>query len=131
MKLFQKASDGGKESGVDAFFLVEIKSLFSIALLRFSNGTREAYHSHAFNALTLWLKGKVREHHIGGATAEWKAGDWKYTPRHVFHQVESIGTTWALTFRGPWMNEWYEYRGSKLLVLTNGRKVVRSYDAAR
>jgi len=47
MRLFQKAKDGGPESPVDGYFLIEIKSLFSIALLKFNNGGRENYHTHA------------------------------------------------------------------------------------
>jgi hypothetical protein len=51
MKFLSKCKDGGPESPVTAYVLVEIKSLFSVMLLHFS-GTREAFHSHAFNALT-------------------------------------------------------------------------------
>src|SRR5271154_4359591 len=60
MKLFKKMRDGGPESPVVGYFLVEIKSLFSVVLLHFG-GTREAFHSHAFNAVTLWLRGRVEE----------------------------------------------------------------------
>ena len=59
MKLFHKSHDGGKNSGVTGYWLIEWKSGFSIVVLRFSKGTREAFHSHAFNALTWWLKGSV------------------------------------------------------------------------
>ena len=50
MKLFHKSHDGGKNSGVTGYWLIEWKSGFSIVVLRFSKGTREAFHSHAFNA---------------------------------------------------------------------------------
>lgn len=59
MKLFRWAHDGGNTSGVKGLFLIEAKCLFSIVLLRFSKGSREAYHTHAFSALTLWLRGEV------------------------------------------------------------------------
>jgi hypothetical protein len=123
MKFFQKAPDGGKDSGSTGYFLVEIKPLFSIVLLHFQ-GTREAYHSHAFNALTLWLKGRVREHLIGGGQKEWGSGQLKYTSRSSFHRVESIGDAWALSFRGPWVDTWREFRDGKFRTLTHGRRLV-------
>jgi quercetin dioxygenase-like cupin family protein len=126
MKLFEKASDGGKDSGVTGYFLIEAKSLFSIVLLRFSKGTREAYHSHAFNAFTIWLKGRILEHDVNEELPAkvFSAGHWKYTPREKFHKVEALETSWALSFRGPWSKTWFEQKGGKLVELTNGRQVV-------
>ncbi len=132
MKLFQKASDGGKHSGVTGFFIVEIKPLFSIVLLRFNKGTREAFHSHAFNALTWFVKGLVVEHRIDpaypGVSVAKSFGPNlkpKFTPRNNYHKVESVETTFALSFRGPWANTWQEYLPSgKFVTLTHGRKEV-------
>ncbi len=124
MRFFEKSHDGGKNSGVTGYFVVEIKPLFSIVLLKFSKGTREAYHNHAFNALTIWLKGSVKEHMLTGETREWKAGQIKFTPRSNFHKVEALADTWALCFRGPWINTWNESRLGKLITLTHGRKEV-------
>jgi hypothetical protein len=132
LKFFQRASDGGKDSGVTGFFFVEIKSLFSVVLLRFNPGTREAFHSHAFNALTWWLKGRVLEHRrvdsescTGFATREFRPSlKPKYTPRENCHQVESIGVSYALSFRGPWSDTWREFKDGKYVTLTHGRKVV-------
>lgn len=53
MKILSKSYDGGPDSGVDGYWLIEIKSWFSIVLLHFNPGTREAFHNHAFNALTV------------------------------------------------------------------------------
>lgn len=124
MKLFSKAADGGKNSGVTGFFLIEWKSLFSIVLLRFAKGTREAYHSHAFNAVTLWLKGRVREHHLWLAPREFTAGQVKYTSRATFHKVEALETTWALSLRGPWVDRWKEFKNGREVTLTHGRKEI-------
>jgi hypothetical protein len=54
-KFFYTKPDGGKDSGVTGYFLIEWKPIFSIGILHFKEGTREAYHNHAFNALTWWL----------------------------------------------------------------------------
>jgi hypothetical protein len=123
MKFLSKCKDGGPESPVTAYVLVEIKSLFSVMLLHFS-GTREAFHSHAFNALTLWLSGSAIERFPRGRTRLWKAGEFKYTPRECFHRVEPQPGTWALSIRGPWAAMWQEVKGKTLTTLGHGRKIV-------
>ena len=130
MKFFKKSYDGGPDSGVTGYWLVEIKPLFSIVLLKFNKGTRDAYHSHAFDAVTLWLKGSVLEHDVyfPDKPDTWKAGDLKFTPRNKIHMVEALTDTWALSFRGPWRDFWYEYKDGKIIELTHGRKVVRVYE---
>lgn len=128
MKLFKKAKDGGPESHVTGFWLIEWKKLFSIVLLRFSDGSRDAYHSHAFNALSWIFKGKLLEY----APNERLIGYYTpslipvYTSRKRFHKVISHGNTWVLSFRGPWSKTWEEYIPStnQSLTLTNGREVV-------
>jgi hypothetical protein len=127
MKFFSKAPDGGADSGVTGYFLVEVKSLFSVVLLRFSKGTREAYHSHAFSAFTVWLKGSILEHDVNGAKPPkfFGSGHWKYTPREKFHKVEALETSWALSFRGPWSDTWQEHKDGKFVTLTHGRQVVK------
>jgi len=127
MKILTAMKDGGPKSHVTGFFLVEIKSLFSVVLLRFAQGTREAFHSHAFNALTFWLRGSVMEEHTTGLYRMWMPGDVKYTPRNCFHKVDSLfGNSWALSFRGPWAKTWKEYlqEEDKFVTLTHGRKIV-------
>lgn len=127
MRVLEVAADGGKDSGVKAYFLFEIKWLCSIAILRFSAGSREAYHSHAFNALTWWLKGSATEFHIDGKTLCWNPS-WvpKITKRTCFHKIIANETTWAFTIRGPWCKTWQEYSNNNVLVtLTNGREIVK------
>lgn len=132
-RFFYKKNDGGKESGVVGYFLIEWKPVFSIGLLRFSAGSREAYHTHAFNAYTWWLKGHVEEeqylHH-----ARWRCDRKtfkpslkpKFTPRDNCHKVIGVKKTWAFTLRGPWEDTWQEYRPTedKMVTLTHGRKEV-------
>ena len=49
----------------------------------------------------------------------------KFTPKTNCHKVISHNDTWALTFRGPWDDIWYEYDkyGNKI-ELTHGRRVI-------
>ncbi len=129
MKLFYYGKDGGPESTVKGFWLIEIKSLFSIALLRFGHGGRNSYHSHAFNCISWLIKGNLLEHLIYG----W--GNRKLykpslkpiiTKRSTFHRVYSSGTSWVLTFRGPWSKTWEEYNPElkKYTTLSHGRHPV-------
>ncbi len=126
-RLFYIKPDGGKDSGVTGYFLIEWKILFSIGLLRFSEGSREAFHNHAFNAFTFWLKGKVIEEDLKGTRRNFvgPSRHAKYTPRDKCHKVHGVTTTWALTFRGPWVNYWKEFRESGETTLTHGRKIVQ------
>ncbi len=118
--------DGGKKSGVISWG-IEIKWLFSIILLKFKPNFRENYHSHAFNAVTVWLKGNVLEERImPDITMHYARGHVKYTPRENVHKIHCHSpTAWALSFRGPWSKEWSEYSMSKQRIrLTHGRKEI-------
>lgn len=125
MKLLFSAKDGGLESKVYGFWLVESKKFGSIALLRFENGSREAYHSHAFESVSWLLKGWLQEEHLSGEVEQHYAGFRPIrTHRGTFHKVTSVGTSWILTFRGPWSKTWLEFTPSGMSELVWGRKVV-------
>lgn len=127
MKLLSIAKDGGKNSHATGFWIIEIKPLFSIVFLKFSKGTREAFHTHAFNALTWFLKGDVTEYHKDGGNIKWGPSLLpKYTPRSCFHKVYAHEDTYALSIRGPWANTWKEYLPAtkEVVTLTHGRKTI-------
>ncbi len=127
MLFFKKRCDGGKVSNVTGYWVIEIKKLFSIVILKFEPSHRENYHSHAFNALTIWIKGEVLEERLD--TKEntiFKAGNIKYTPRTNVHKIHCKKTAWCISFRGPWCNTWIEYnkRNNKYITLTHGRVIL-------
>lgn len=129
MKFLNYGKDGGPESHVWGFWFIEIKSLFSVALLHFKHGSREAYHSHAFNCISWVLWGGLSESHIDSPDSSWF--HWpRFKPvctyRDTFHRVHSIGDTWVLTFRGHWAKTWQEYlpKTGDTITLTNGREVI-------
>lgn len=127
MKFCQSGFDGGKNSGVTGYWLCEIKWLFSIVLLHFNAGSRENYHSHAFNAYSFYLSGEVEERHLDGSTLVWKSSfNPKFTPKSTFHKIYALRDTWCLSFRGPWSTHWVEYSPSQkeYTKLTHGRRVV-------
>jgi hypothetical protein len=125
--------DGGPDSNVTGYWLIEAKSLFSVVLLHFSNGSRDAYHSHAFNAISWVLSGKLQEDNLWAmrqdlylTTNEYTPSIMPiYTPRSTFYQVVSVGDTWVLSFRGPWASTWLEFipKTKQFLTLKHGRKI--------
>lgn len=123
MLLF-KGKDGGLDSRVWGYWFIELKQLFSIVLLRFEDGSRDAYHNHAFNCFSWVLWGKLIEQHLSGAEETHKAGWLPFvTRRETFHKVTSIGRTWVLSFRGPWAKEWSEFiPGRGEVRMTHGRR---------
>lgn len=135
MKFFSKSKDGGPASTVTAYWLCEIKWLFSVALLKFENGSREEYHSHAFNSSSWLLTGKLREEMLTDDDIPFAAQMIEHRPglrrirtlRETFHRVFSEGTSWVLTFRGPWVPCWHEFdpRTNELSTLADGRVVLR------
>jgi hypothetical protein len=126
MKILSVAKDGGAKSNVTGLWIIECKSLFSVVLLKFGKGSREAFHSHAFNAVTWFLFGHVTEHHLNGPSLDWRGSiKPKFTPRRCFHKVYAHQDTYAISFRGPWAKTWQEYlpASKSFVTLTNGRKL--------
>jgi hypothetical protein len=132
VRLFHYGKDGGPQSRVWAYFLIELKWLFTIVLLRFESGTRDAYHDHAFHSISWVLRGELEERRIGSRTQFRGAGVRYHRPsllpiftsRSNFHQVRSVGRTWVVSFRGPWKRTWHEFLPAegRRVTLTHGRK---------
>ena len=130
MLLCKKVKDGGKDSPVDAYFLIEIKSLFSIAILKFNKGGREAFHTHAFNAYTWFLKGDLEEEDVDGSKYQYKCSLLpKYTTIEKNHRVLAKEDSYCLTVRGPWGNIWTEYSKDTdtSTLFTLGRRVLGTW----
>lgn len=136
MKLLRKAKDGGPNSTVTGYWLIEWKRFFSIVLLRFSDGSRDEFHDHAFHSLNWILSGKTWEmilDRVGldgstsGHTIERGPGFKPvFTARRRMHRVVSDGTTWVLSIRGPWSRTWQEFdpNTGKFSTMTHGRKII-------
>lgn len=125
MKLFSRMKDGGEDSTVVGYWLIEIKWLFSIVLLRFDNKSRDAYHTHAFNCINWLLKGELYEYFHGSYYVKKHLPSWRYfvVSRDDFHKVDSVGVSWVLSIRGPWSKYWREYlpQEDRYRYLTSGR----------
>lgn len=124
MKLLSRGFDGGPDSTVTGYWLTEIKRLFSVVLLKFADGSRDAYHSHAFNSVNWVLRGRVTEYERDGTVTVYGPSLLPIiTRRSTFHRVVSEGTTWVFSLRGPWKKTWEEYnpKTGEVISLTNHR----------
>lgn len=124
MKIFKIGKDGGPESTVTGYFVCEFKRLFSIVLLKFEGKSRDAFHSHAFNCISWLISGKLVENHLDGRVVTYAPSIVPIvTMRDTYHKVDSDGTTYVISFRGPWSNSWKEYLPDQYreITLTNGR----------
>lgn len=126
MKLFSVSYDGGKDSGVTGYWLIEWKKVVSIVLLKFNPNHRENFHSHAFNAFTWWVKGTAVEELEDGTLLKWTPSLLpKFTPRSNMHKIHVKSTTWAFSVRGPWQDVWREKTPSGTEIrMTHGRKIL-------
>jgi hypothetical protein len=128
MRFFTKRKDGGPDSNATGYWLIEIKSLFSIVLLKFEGDSRTNFHNHAFNALTWLIGGQAYEHTANGETHRYERSVVpKYTPRSRMHKVTTHGVAWMLSVRGPWSNKWKEYNpvSDETITLTHGRQLIK------
>jgi hypothetical protein len=127
-RLLTTTKDGGPDSHVWAYWLIAWKSLFSVVLLRFEDGSREAYHTHAFNCVSWVLRGWLIESVFGRGKPIHYHGSWRpvFTRRNTMHRVSSVGRTWVLSFRGPWAETWKDLdtKTGTVRLLTHGRRVV-------
>lgn len=127
MRFFSKTKDGGKDSTVDAYFLFEIKGFISVALLRFNKGSRNNFHSHAFNALTWFIRGDMREVLLCGQEKKYKRSLLpKITKKECMHKVVAEEVSWCFTVRGKWEDKWQEVdpKTGATITLGNGREVL-------
>jgi hypothetical protein len=128
MKFLHFGKDGGLFSTVWGFWLVELKRLFSIVLLVFEPGSRDAYHDHAFDAISWVLRGELHEEHLATGRVVIHRPSWRpiITRRSTFHKVVSVGRTWVFSLRGPWTATWHEYepRDDRFTTLAEGRNIV-------
>lgn len=118
------SKDGGPESRV-FMYGIECKAIASALVLRFEHGSREAYHSHAFNAVSWILNdGCLHEEILDEddyPTALYRESGLIRTARACTHKVSSSGTTWVLSLRGPWASQWTEVVAGERVTLKNGR----------
>ena len=126
MKLLWNDKDGGPESK-GWIWGIESKRFGSVVLLLFRRGSRNAWHSHAFNSISWVLSGGLLEEILAGVKRLYFPSLRPVrTSRLTFHRVKGLrDRTWVLSFRGPWADQWNEYiPGRGRITLTHGRQEV-------
>lgn len=111
MKFHWGSKDGGPESKV-YMYGYENKNGYSLLLLRFEDGSRDAFHSHAFGAISWLMKGHLQEYYFTDPqkiVAYFPSFHPIMTPFHLIHKVVSFGRSWVLSLRGPWKRTWLEF----------------------
>lgn len=125
IKICSFGKDGGDESTVFGFWIVELKKLFTIVFLKFEGMSREAFHNHAFNSISWVISGMLIEEMLDGSIRIHTPSLFPIiTPREDFHKVSSFGNTYVISFRGKWDDVWHEKINNDYIRLTHGRKIL-------
>lgn len=125
IKICSFGKDGGDESTVFGFWIVELKKLFTIVFLKFEGMSREAFHNHAFNSISWVISGMLIEEMLDGSIRIHTPSLIPIiTTRKDFHKVSSVGNTYVLSFRGKWDDVWHEKINNDYIRLTHGRKIL-------
>lgn len=129
--IWERDKDGGPESKVDGLWIFRHKKLFTIAVLSFAKGSREAAHSHAFNSISWLLSGGLDEYVVEtiDELGVWTVKEtYKPSIKPIITTRDRMHTVYGeaeinkvLTLRGPWVDTWKEIVGNKLITLTHNR----------
>ena len=63
---------GGITQIIDTYYLIEIKSAFSICLIKYHTGENRVFRTSPYLALTWFIKGEIIDQTLN---FEWKKGD--------------------------------------------------------
>lgn len=110
----KKKIDLGDQS-VTELTILEYKKLFSIKLFKFhkSNGKQDRFHTHAFNAFSLLIKGDYTEEVIEGNKIfklDRSRSRLLYIPRDSYHRITKSDGCYTMLVTGPWGGEFRELR---------------------
>jgi len=122
---FDKTSLGVGD--IQRFTILEIKYVFGIIINIFNTTDQDRFHSHAFHAFSLMVRGHYIEDVIDGNNIVTKKIEkYRFIPRNYIHKIKgSSKNAISITFEGPWESTWNEYFDSgRIKTYTWGRKVL-------
>jgi hypothetical protein len=112
---------------IDVYTLFEFKRFLSLTLHKFNTIEQDRFHSHAFGAISIMIKGGYAEEYVDNGeikTKHIKPGI-RYIPRGYEHRLlESRPNTWTILFAGPWSKTWFERKDGVVTKLGWGRAVI-------
>lgn len=122
---FDKTSLGVGD--IQRFTILEIKYIFGIIINIFNTTDQDRFHSHAFHAFSLMVRGHYFEDVIDGNNVITKKIEKsRFIPRNYIHKIKgSSKNAISVTFEGPWESTWNEYfDNGRIKTYTWGRKVI-------
>jgi hypothetical protein len=112
---------------IKRFTVIELKYLFGIIINTFNTDTQDRFHSHAFSAFSLMLRGHYFEEVIeDGKVITKKIEKSRFIPKNYIHKItKSSPNAMSITFEGPWESTWNEYfDDGRVKTYSWGRKVL-------
>lgn len=113
--IFKKKRINLGEQDVTEWTLLEYKKWFSIKLFHFhkSDGCQDRFHTHAFGAVSILLKGDYTEELLEGSqivSRSRKASRLTYIPRDTYHRITRSTGCHTVLITGPWSGSFKELR---------------------
>ena len=101
------------EQAVSELTVLEWKKLFSIKLFHFhkTEGKQDRFHTHAFNAVSILLKGDYTEEVLEGNTViplKRSRKRFLFIPANQYHRITKSDGCRTLLITGPWGPEFKE-----------------------
>src|SRR5688572_10470314 len=123
MQFFKKTRVALGEGHLDRYTVFEFKGFLSFYVHVFNTVAQDRFHSHAFDALSVVLK--------GGYDEEWKDGGVVRRRRirpglrriphgHTHRLLRSKPNTVSVLLAGPWRKTWFEETDRHVRLLTWG-----------
>lgn len=112
--LKSKVIDLGDQS-VYELTILEYKKWFSFKFFNFRKtaGSQDRFHTHAFDAYSLLLKGNYTEEVIKNnkiIKLDRNRNRFLFIPKDNYHRITKSTGCWTLLFTGPWGSEFKELR---------------------
>lgn len=110
----KKRIDLGDQS-VTEWTLLEYKKWFSLKLFHFhkSTGLQDRFHTHAFGAVSILLKGDYTEEILEDSEIikrQRSDNRFTYIPRDTYHRITRSSGCWTVLITGPWSGSFKELR---------------------
>ncbi len=112
---------------IKRFTIFEFKYIGGIIINCFNTDNQDIFHSHAFSAFSLMIRGYYYEDALeNGSIVTKKIEKSRFIPRFYVHKITlSSRNAISITFEGPWWYFWNEYfDDGRVKTYTWGRRVV-------
>lgn len=109
------------------FTIFECKYIGGVVINIFNTENQDRFHSHAFAAFSLMLRGHYYEDVIvGNEIVTKKIERSRFIPKNYIHKItKSTPNAMSITFEGPWGGSWNEYfDNGRVKTYSWGRKVL-------